>query len=449
VIADLRSPAMTQRVVRAGWLAVFGAVLAVPVAVRLATSGPLPLWQQLADITGLLALSGLVCAAVLPSRVRSLTRAFGIEDILDTHRFLGIAAAVLVLIHLAAVLAMNPAQVALLDPALNGPPAKAASVATAALVMLVVLAAARRRLEQRYEVWRWIHVLLAITTLAGSALHVLWLNHLINEPALYTIFVLLTVAVTGVLVHRWMWRTLLDPSTEFVVAQVRRESPTVTTVSLAARNGYPDDSWDFLPGQFAWLRLSRSVTGEEHPFTIASSPHLPGRVEFTIRNAGDFTRGINRLKPGQPVWVDGPHGSFTSDVSSVEGVVMIAGGVGITPMMSMVRAAADRRDPRPHRLVVVARNHEDLLFRNELGWLREDLDLEVTEVLRRPHVGWEGHTGEINVGLLTTVLGTQHEPGQLDYFLCGPPGLIHDTLEALAALGVPENRVHTEQFDMA
>ena len=183
MIADLRSPAMTQRVVRAGWLAVFGAVLAVPVVVRLATSGPEPLWHQLADVTGLLALSGLVCAAVLPSRVRSLTRAFGIEDVLDVHRFLGIASAVLVLLHLACVVAMNPAQVALLDPALNGPPAKAASVATAALVMLVVLAAARRRLEQRYEVWRWIHVLLAVTTLVGSALHVLLLNHLVNEPA--------------------------------------------------------------------------------------------------------------------------------------------------------------------------------------------------------------------------------------------------------------------------
>jgi ferredoxin-NADP reductase len=115
----------------------------------------------------------------------------------------------------------------------------------------------------------------------------------------------------------------------------------------------------------------------------------------------------------------------------------------------MVRAAADRRDPRPHRLVVVARNRDDVLFRDELGWLRNELDLEVTEVLRRPHPGWDGHTGEINVGLLTTVLGGEHEPAQLDYFLCGPPGLIHDTLEALDALGVPEHRVHTEQFDMA
>jgi 3-phenylpropionate/trans-cinnamate dioxygenase ferredoxin reductase subunit len=434
--------------VRLGWLAFFAAVFVAPIVGRLATTAPEPMFRQLADITGLLALSGLVCAAVLPSRVRSLTRAFGIEDVLDVHRFLGVAAGVLVLVHLACVVAMNPAQVALLDPALNGPPAKAASVATAALVMLVLLAATRRRLNQRYEVWRWMHVLLAVTVLGGSALHVYWLDHMLQQRSMQLIFVLMALAVAAVLLHRWVWRTLLDPSTEFVVAEIRRESESVTTVSLAACDG-SDAEWDFSPGQFAWLRLRRSVTGEEHPFTIASSPHLPGRVEFTIRHAGDFTRAIHRLRPGQPVWVDGPHGSFTSDVDTCEGVVMIAGGVGITPMMSMVRAAADRGDTRPHRLVVIARNHEDLLFREELGYLRNELDLEITEVLRRPHPGWEGHTGEINVGLLTAVLGTGQECRYLDYFLCGPPGLVTDTLGALDALGVPPERIHTEQFDMA
>jgi predicted ferric reductase len=439
---------MTQRVVRLGWISFFGAVLVAPVVARLATTTAEPMWRQLADVTGLLALSGLVCAAVLPSRVRSLTRAFGIEDVLDVHRFVGVASAVLVLVHLACVLAMNPAQVALLDPALNGPPAKAASVATGALVMLVVLAALRRRLNQRYEVWRWMHVLLAITTIVASGLHVYLLNHMVQQRSMEMIFLIMALAVAAVLLHRWVWRTLLDPSSEFVVAEVRRESETVTTVSLAARDG-SDTEWDFAPGQFAWLRLRRSVTGEEHPFTIASSPHLPGRVEFTIRDAGDFTRTIHRLRPGQPVWVDGPHGSFTSDVPACEGVVMIAGGVGITPMMSMVRAAAHRGDPRPHRLVVVARSREDLLFREELGYLRQELDLEITEVLRRPHPGWEGHTGEINIGLLTAVLGTGDYAHYLDYFLCGPPGLVHDSLEALHALGIPAARIHTEQFDMA
>ena len=439
---------MTQRVVRLGWLAFFAVVFVAPSGMRLATTSAEPVWRQMSDVTGLLALSGLVCAAVLPSRVRSLTRAFGIEDVLDVHRFIGVASSVLVLLHLACVIAMNPMQVALLDPALNGPPAQAASVSTAALVMLIVLAAVRRRLEMRYEVWRWLHVVLAVTTLVGGALHVLWLSHLVLLRSMQMIFVLMILVVTAVLLHRWVWRTLLDPSTEFVVAEVRRESATVTTVSLAARD-HSDADWAFSPGQFAWLRLRRSVTGEEHPFTIASSPYRPGRIEFTIRHAGDFTRSILELRPGQPVWIDGPHGSFTSEVSSCTGVVMIAGGVGITPMMSMVRAAADRRDPRPHRLVVVARSHDDLLFREELATLRDQLDLEITEVLRRPHAGWEGHTGEINVGLLATVLGIGHETCLLDYFVCGPPGLVHDSLDALEAVGIPPDRIHTEQFDMA
>ena len=439
---------MTQRVVRLGWLTVFGAILVAPAGMRLATTTAEPMWRQLADVTGLLALSGLVCAAVLPSRVRSITRAFGIEDVIDVHRFLGVGSSVLVLVHLACVIAMSPTQVALLDPGLNGPPAKAASVATAALVLLVGLSAGRRRLNLRYEVWRWLHVLLAVTVLVGAALHVLWLAHLVQQRAMEMIFVLLAVAVAAVLLHRWVWRTLLDPSTEFVVAEIRRESETVTTVSLAARDD-SDADWSFAPGQFAWLRLRRSVTGEEHPFTIASSPHQPGRVEFTIRNAGDFTRSILSLRPGQPVWLDGPHGSFTSDSDTCRGVVMIAGGVGITPMMSMVRAAADRGDTRPHRLVVVARSSADLLFRAELGMLRDELDLEVTEVLRRPHPGWDGHSGEINIGLLSAVLGTGHEHCSLDYFLCGPPGLIHDSLETLEALGIPAERIHTELFDMA
>jgi 3-phenylpropionate/trans-cinnamate dioxygenase ferredoxin reductase subunit len=438
---------MTQRVARSGWVAFFAAVFVAPEWMRLATTAPEPVWRQLADITGLLALSGLVCAAILPSRIRSLTRAFGIEDVVAVHRFVGVSAGVLVLVHLAFVIAMNPAQVALLDQGLNGPPAKAASVATAALVALIILAATRHQLDQRYEVWRWMHVLLAVTVLVGSGLHVYLLNHLVVQPSMQLVLGLLGAAVATVLVHRWLWRTLLDPSTEFVVAEIRRESNSVTTISLAARDG-SDDEWDFQPGQFAWLRLQRSVTGEEHPFTIASSPHLPGRVEFTIRHAGDWTRKVHRLRLGQPVWLDGPHGSFTSDADTCEGVVMIAGGVGITPMMSMIRAAADRGDPRPHRLVVVARSHEDLLFRDELGYLRDELDLEVTEVLRRPHPGWEGHTGEINIGMLTAVLGTEQH-GLLDYFLCGPPGLVQDSLGAIEALGVPGHRIHTEQFDFA
>jgi predicted ferric reductase len=320
-----------------------------------------------------------------------------------------------------------------------------------ALSALIGLAVLRTRSRRSYEHWRWLHLGLAATVVTFSALHVWWLDQLVAEPGSDVVLALLAGLLLSALAHRWVWRTLLDPSTEFVVRDVRRETTTVSTLVLRPRSARhrPGAGWRFAPGQFAWLRLHRSVTAQEHPFTIASSAHADGGVEFTIRHAGDFTAQVPGLRPGSAVWVDGPHGAFTTDDAS-GGVVMIAGGVGVTPMMSMLRTAAHRGDARAYRLVVVAGSREDLLFRTELADLRRRLDLQVTEVLRRPPAGWSGHTGDVGVELLTAVLaGVGHRVlADLDYFLCGPPTLVADALDALAALAVPPDRVHTDQFEL-
>ncbi|MGQ0576522.1 MAG: ferric reductase-like transmembrane domain-containing protein [Pseudonocardia sp.] len=439
---------MEQQIVRTAWLTAFGAVLVLPVLLRLVTAPVEPLWDRLAVVTGLLALSALVCAAVLPSRLRSLTRAFGIEGVLDVHRFLGCATAVLTLLHLACVVAADPAKVTLLDFGAAGPAARAASVATLALLGCIGLAMFRSRSQRPYEFWRWTHILLAAVVVVFAALHVWLLDNLVADASMNAVLAVLAGLLLAVLGYRWVWRTMLDPTTEFVVREVRAETATVTTLVLAPRNArHSDELWDFEPGQFAWIRLGRAPTAQEHPFTIASAARRDRRVEFTIRHAGDFTAALPGLHPGSAVWVDGPHGAFTPTAGR-NGVVMIAGGVGVTPMMSMLRTAAYRGDRRPYRLVVVAARHDELLFRDELALLREQLDLEVTEVLRRPVAGWSGHTGEIGVGLLTAVLAAEERLGDLDYFLCGPPSLIADAFDALAVLDVPTDRVHTEQFDM-
>jgi predicted ferric reductase len=441
---------MEHRWARAAWGAGFGAVLVGPVALRLGSAPTVPLWSQLAVVTGLLAFSTLAVAAVLPCRVRSLTSAFGIEAVLGMHRWLGTATAALVLVHLACVVAADPANVALLDPASAGPAARAAVGAAVGLGAVVALAVLRSRLRGSYETWRWVHLALAVAVLGLSVLHVWWLGHLVTEPAMRAALVVVVAGVLGVFAHRWGRRAGPDPAAEFVVRDVRPETPTVSTLVLAPRQGRHSaaaGAWGFAPGQFAWLRLDRSVTAEEHPFTIASSADDGRSVEFTVRHRGDFTDRLRGLRPGEPVWVDGPHGAFTPDPDRTAGAVMIAAGVGVAPMMSMLRTAADRGDQRPYRLVVVAADHDELLFRSELAVLRRRLDLEVTEVLRRPSVVWAGHTGEIGAGLLTAVLaGERHR--DLDYFLCGPPALVADALDALDAVEVPTDRIHTEQFDL-
>jgi predicted ferric reductase len=449
---------MDQRLLRATWLGGLGAIICAPTFAYLVlpsvaflglpTTGGL--WRQLSTITGLLALSALVCAAVLPSRLRSLNRAFGIESVIDLHRFFGVATAALVFAHLACVVAAEPANINLLDLTTAPGRARAATVSTLALVALAVLTVLRTQARLSYELWKWSHVTLAAVVLGSAALHVLLLDQLVRDAVIGTMFLLFTLLLVLVLGHRWVWRPMIDPSTEFVIRDVRRENPTVSTLVLApcSRAGQQATSWAFAPGQFAWIRLDRSVMAEEHPFTIASSAHSDA-TEFTIRHTGDFTRALRRLPVGSTVWVDGPHGAFTNDVETSAGFVMIAGGVGITPMMSMLRTAAHRHDSRPYRLVVVASAPQDLLFRTELAQLRRLLDLEVTEVLRRPVEGWSGHTGDIGVELLSAVLGGGHQAADVDYFICGPPALVSDALSSLDILGAPIDRIHTEQFDLA
>jgi predicted ferric reductase len=441
------------------WAMAFLAVLLAPVLLAPLLYGPqvgggATLLSGLSVGMGLLATSMLVCAVVLPSRLRSLTRTFGIDGVLGIHRFVGLAVTLLVGLHIVLVVLTNPANLALFNVMSAPNRARAATGATVALGALIALTMLRRRLQHRYEVWRWVHLALAGSALVLSALHIWWLNHLVRNPSMRAMFVILALGVLVVLGYRWLWLPVFGAGREYMVRELRPESATVSTLVLeprrdacnGPRRGYR--TLEFAPGQFAWIRLSPSVRSQEHPFTIASSAHLGLWTEFTIRHSGDFTNEIRLLKPGDSVWVDGPHGAFTLDLRRTTGLVMIAGGVGITPMMSMLRTLAHRRDQRPHRLLMVAGTVEELLFRAEVRQLAQRLDLTVVELLRRPPPRWTGATGTIDEQLLTKVLPGKFRRNQLDYYLCGPPAMVADVLTVLDGLDVPHPRIHTEQFDM-
>jgi 3-phenylpropionate/trans-cinnamate dioxygenase ferredoxin reductase subunit len=437
------------------WATAFLAVLLAPALLAPLLHGLRPgdgasLLSELSVGMGLLATSMLVCAVVLPSRVRSLTRTFGIDGVLAIHRFVGLAVTLLVGLHIVLVVIAKPANLALFDVMHAPNRARAAVGATVALGALIALTVLRRRLRHRYEVWRWAHLALAGTALVLSALHIWWLNHLIRDPSMRALFAAFALGVLVVLGYRWLWMPVFGAGREYVVREIRPESSTVSTLVLEpkrsrSRRGYR--ALEFAPGQFAWLRLQPSVRAEEHPFTIASSAHLGLWTEFTIRHSGDFTSELRLLRPGSPVWIDGPHGAFTLDLQRTTGLVMIAGGVGITPMMSMLRTLAHRHDRRPHRLLVVASTIDELLFRAEIRKLQQRLDLTVVEVLRKPPPSWTGPSGRIDESLLTAVLPGKFRRNQLDYYLCGPPAMVDDVRSVLDRLEVPEPRIHTEQFD--
>ncbi len=373
---------------RALWAAAFLVVLVAPLvaATDAGRSGGLTL--EISLVLGLVAMSALVGVVVVVSRLRSLTRGLGIEQLLVVHRSLGLLVLGLVLAHVAAV--------------------------------------------------------------AGTALHVLWLRHLVENAGMRAWFAALAGGLLVVLVLRWGLRPLIAGRRAFRVRDVRSESGGVSTIVLQRaglrRAGHAPMT--FAPGQFAWLRLHRWALLTDHPFSIASGTRPDGTVEFTVRHAGDWTRMLGRLRRGTTVYLDGPHGTFSVDHIRSTGLVLLAGGVGITPMMSMLRTLADRGDRRPHRLIVGGRDEADLLFLHELDALRDRLDLTVVATLTRPRPGWTGTTGRIDADLLDAVLPGEFRRNQLDYFICGSAPFVTGVVGALDALAVPARRVHTEQFDM-
>jgi 3-phenylpropionate/trans-cinnamate dioxygenase ferredoxin reductase subunit len=202
----------------------------------------------------------------------------------------------------------------------------------------------------------------------------------------------------------------------------------------------------FDAGQFAWIKIGASpFVFEEHPFSVASSAEHPERVEFTIKALGDFTELVGALRPGRRVFLDGPYGGFTIEGhADAEGFVMIAGGVGITPLLSMLRTLADRGDQRRHRLIAGARTEDRILLRDQVDELRHRMNLKVIEVVEFPEQSWRGEVGRIDFDLLSRVLPRRAR--HLEYFVCGPPSMVAGICQDLRDIGVPLRRIHTELF---
>ncbi|MGW6281698.1 ferredoxin reductase family protein [Kribbella sp. NPDC055071] len=446
-----RSPVTTHvhgTAARIGWFALYLEALLVPLVLTCMSYGvrTMKLGEQLALGLGLVAFSALVVAVILPARVSPLIAAFGIETILKIHRGIAKAAVILVLLHVVAVLIEDPRGLRIFNLLHTTWAARAATASTVALILLVVLAMTRARRLPRYEGWRMVHNLLAGFVLVTAWLHVWWLRHLMTKPLLAIWFFGTGLLVVALFLRRWLWLPLRARRRAYLLEDVRLEPGDGVTLTIRADRhaGVP-----FNAGQFAWLKIGATAfVFEEHPFSISSTADRPGVKQFTIKALGDFTELLSALRPGRRVFLDGPYGGFTIEgLDGSAGFMMIAAGVGITPLISMLRTLADRRDRRRHWLIIASRTVEELMLRPEIEEVRQRLNLKVVEVLSKPGPEWIGETGRISGRLLSRYL--PRNPSRLNYFICGPTPMVHTVSHALAARGIPLRKIHTERFGAA
>lgn len=398
-----------------------------------------------------LALVGFTILAmqfVLSARLKWIERPFGLNVLFQFHKAMAILASLLLVSH-PVLLAIGGHDWSVIF----GPQVMwhiwLGRVALLIMLVHVLLASLRVIIKLNYETWRFVHNLGALLVLplgffhswkAGGDLQLSWMKVLWA--------VLLFVAVSSYLWHRVL-RTILLRRHSYKVTEVREEADGVWTIKLAAPESVR--GFDYLPGQFHFLTLQRApnLPVEEHHWTISSSPTEAGVLSSTIKESGDFTASIGKTKPGDTALVDGPFGRFSYALHPDErDLVFIAGGIGITPLMSMLRHLRDRRAERSVTLLYASTSERDIVFRDELAEMERAgvVKLKVVHVLSNPSDKWKGERGRVDEEKIKRCAGP--ELAWRAFYVCAPLQLMQLTIQTLRKADVPAKRIHFERFNL-
>jgi ferredoxin-NADP reductase len=231
------------------------------------------------------------------------------------------------------------------------------------------------------------------------------------------------------------------------VCRVFEETRDIKTFRLVAGDGDPIP-FTYLPGQFLTLTVEPEGSPVKRSYTIASSPTVQDYLEITVKRE---TQGLvsrylhDTLKEGDPLKVKGPGGRLTFTGEGAEGIVLIGGGVGITPMMSVIRYLTDRGWPGAIYFLYSCKTTKDFVFREELEYLqRRHPNLNVMATMTREKgTVWMGLKGRLTRDLIGSAVEEITKP---PIHICGPPPMMDAMKAMLDELGVPKEHVRTEAF---
>lgn len=445
----LERPAVANRNIRGIlWFLAYLSLAALPICLLLFPPSLQHggFWWDLAMAVGFSGLAIMALQSVITARFRRLAAPFGIDIIYYFHRWIAVGGLALILFHYIILRIQFPESLGAANPFMAPLHMTAGRIALLVFVMLVASSAFRKQLRIEYDLWRISHSISAGIGYALAIWHILGVNNITREPLRRSLWLCYSLAWLFAIAHIRVIKPLLLRRKPFRLLSIKPERANSWVLEFEPAQPF---EFKFAAGQFAWLSMGSSpFAGKEHPFSFSGSAVRSPRLEFTIKELGDFTRTIKDFAPGTIAYVDGPHGVFTPDLhSKAPGFVLIAGGVGIAPVMSMLRTFADRADRRPLLLIYANRDWDRVIFRDGLADLAASLNLRVIHVLQDPPPAWTGETGLIDLELLKRFIKepeTQHV-----FFVCGPANMTKSVQRHLRHLGIKLGQIHSEHFEMA
>ena len=406
-------------------------------------AGQLLAWGRLA---GLLAAFGCLLQITLVGRSRWVERAFGLDRLTRIHHATGLTLVILLVAH-PVLVTVGHARMAdltvwaqLADFWRTWTDVLQASIGLAVLLAAIGLSVAIVRRHLRYETWHATHLAIYIALALAFGHQIAIGGDLAGKP----VFRAYWLAIYAGTFLNLLWGRVARPLRDFrrhrfEVAALTPETADVTSVHIRGRNL---DRFRAEAGQFVLVRfLAPGVRWETHPFSISQPPDGQ-EIRLTIKQLGDFTRRIPALSPGTRVVIDGPHGIFTARRAQSPKVLMIAGGIGITPIRSVaeVLLAAGREIV----LIYGNRDRASVALYDELEHLSSFSGgrLRVTHVMSADP-NWPGEKGRVDGACLARLAPDLLER---DIYLCGPPPMMRLVRAALHAVGVASERIFDERF---
>ena len=407
-------------------------------------------------LTGVGRLSALVASDLillqvfLMARVPFVERSYGQDELARRHRLVGFVSFNLMLVHVATIVLGYAATAnrSVLGQAWemvwSYPGMLLATAGSLLLVMVVVTSvrAARRRL--RYESWHLLHLYAYLG--AGLALpHQIWTGaDFVGTPwARVYWWSVYAMSLGAVVVYRIGLPVFRSLRHRLVVERVVTEGPGVVSVHLRGRNLHrlPVSGGQF----FSWRFLSGPGWTKAHPWSLSAAP-TTDRLRITVKDLGDASSALPRLRPGTRVLIEGPYGRLLPSLRTRPKVTLMASGIGVTPL----RALLEELDFAPGEVTLLYRASSDidLVFRDELSALAEQRSARVVWLpgKRVPHrPSWLpasiGHFSDRDALRWLVPDIAEH-----DVFLCGADAWMSAAREAALACGVPSENIHLERF---
>jgi len=391
---------------------------------------------SLGQITGLTGVSLFSLTMLLNTRLPVLENIFGgLNKVFPVHHWSGRITFLLLLCHPLLLAGQNLSQ-SFKDFLLFFIPGNilAVNYGIFALLLLFILMLFTMYIKLAYHGWKFLHRFMGVPY-ALAAIHVLTISSDVarNQPLKIYIICLLTIGF-GAYLYRTVLGRYLVKRYPYKLSEIKWHSPSLVNLTFTPVK----NQLKFTPGQFVFVHFTNSKIGkEQHPFSITSSPQ-DSRLSVAVKVLGDYTEALKLIKKGDLALIEGPYGKFGQSDDMQRDQIWIAGGIGITPFISITKSLSGNTNRKTH-LYYVVKNHDDAIFSDDLQKIENKLP-NFTFTLWYSRI-----KGRLDAATVNKLSGNLVDK---EILISGPVGMIKSMRQQFIDLGISPKQIYSEEFQL-